>query len=114
MGPPGCLERTFLYTFGLAGFILLLHSSSLFLSSSGAQQYIILAPPRPYYGKPSRPTTARPKPMSLNINMESHGALMRERVAVMRDTCSHYGEDILNPRRIFSSNHSLMWDLEHK
>ena len=43
--------------------------------------------------------------MSLNINMESHGAMMRERVAVMRDTCSHYGEDILYPKRIFSSNH---------
>ena len=104
--PPGCLERTFLYTFCLAGFILLLHSSRLYLSGAGPHQLIILAaPPRPYYGKPSRPTTARPKPMSLNINMESHGALMRERVAVMRDTCSHYGEDILNPRRIFSSNH---------
>ena len=43
--------------------------------------------------------------MSLNIDMEKHGAMMRERVGVMRETCSHYGEDILYPKRIFSSNH---------
>ena len=60
---------------------------------------------RPYYGKPSRPTTPRPKPMSLNIEMEERAAVMRERVGVMRETCRHYGEDILNPKRIFSSNH---------
>ena len=105
MGPPGCLERTFLYTFGLAGFILLLHSSSLYLSRSATQQYLVLAPPRPYYGKPSRPTTPRPKPMSLNIDMEQHEVLMRRRVEVMRETCDNYGEDILYPKRIFSSNH---------
>merc|ERR1719361_2330461 len=46
--------------------------------------------------------------------MEDHEAMMRQRVAVMRDTCSRYGEDILYPKRIFSSNHSLMWDLDNK
>ena len=43
--------------------------------------------------------------MSLNINMAEHEAVMRERVGVMRKTCRHYGEDLLNPKRIFASNH---------
>ena len=42
--PPNWLERTFLYTFGLSGLVILLHSSSLYMS--GSQQLIILAPPR--------------------------------------------------------------------
>jgi len=104
------LERTFLYTFGLAGFIILIHSSSLYINNSGTNYYI-LTPPRPYYGRPSRPTTQRPKPMSLNINMEEHEMMMKERVDTMRNVCEKYGEEVSNPKRV---NQSLMWDMDHK
>ena len=59
---------------------------------------------RPYYGRPSRPTTARPRPMSLNINMEDHEVMMEDRVETMRDTCDKYGEDIMYPKRVFSNH----------
>eukprot|EP00090_Calanus_glacialis_P034886 TRINITY_DN5916_c0_g1_i1.p1 TRINITY_DN5916_c0_g1~~TRINITY_DN5916_c0_g1_i1.p1 ORF type:complete len:411 (-),score=111.14 TRINITY_DN5916_c0_g1_i1:141-1373(-) len=107
---PGWLERTFLYTFGLSGLILLLHSSSLYINRD--TQFILISPPRPYYGRPSRPTTPRPQPMKINIDMEKHTKLMEERVNTMRDTCEDYGDDIKFPKRI-GSDHSLMWDLKH-
>jgi len=107
---PGWLERTFLYTFGLSGLILLLHSSSMYINRD--TQFILISPPRPYYGRPSRPTTARPQPMKINIDMEKHNELMEDRVSSMRDTCQNYGDDIKHPKRI-GSDHSLMWDLKH-
>ena len=51
--------------------------------------------------------------MSLNINMEKHEALMQRRVDTMRETCDHYGDDIIYPKRVFA-NHSLMWDTDHQ
>jgi len=107
---PGWLERTFLYTFGLSGLILLLHSSSMYINRD--TQFILISPPRPYYGRPSRPTTARPQPMKINIDMEKHSELMEDRVSSMRDTCQNYGDDIKHPKRI-GSDHSLMWDVKH-
>ena len=99
---PGWLERTFLYTFGLSGLILLLHSSSLYINRN--TQFVLISPPRPYYGRPSRPTTARPVPMKINIDMKKHSEIMEERVASMRETCEEYGDDIKFPKRI-SSEH---------
>ena len=43
--------------------------------------------------------------MTLNIDMERHQAVMDKRVELMRKTCLNYGDDILYPKRIFSSNH---------
>jgi len=106
----GWLERTFLYTFGLSGLILLLHSSSLYVNRN--TQLVIIAAPRPYYGRPSRPTTPRPQPMKINIDMQAHNKIMEQRVLNMRETCQHYGEDIKFPKRI-GSDHGLMWDKKH-
>jgi len=111
--PPSWLERTFLYTFGLSGLILLIHSTSLYLNINGSERYIILAPPRPYFGRPSRPTTPRPKPMTLNIDMESHKKMMDDRVKMMRKTCQKYGDEVRYPKRVYG-NHSLMWDFDNK
>jgi len=105
------LERTFLYTFGLSGFILLLHSSGLYFNRT--TQLIVISQPRPYYGRPSKPTTPRPAPMKMNIDMKKHSEVMDKRVEIMRDTCEEYGEDIMFPKKI-SSDHGLMWDLEHQ
>jgi len=109
--PPNWLERTFLYTFGLSGLVILLHSSSLYMS--GSQQLIILAPPRPYYGKPSRPTTARARPMTLSVDMEERGAEMRARVERMRRVCREHDGELSNKKRLYS-NRTLMWDVDHK
>ena len=58
---------------------------------------------RPYYGKPSRPTTARPKPMLLNIDMAEHRALMEERVDRMRRVCSEYSGALSNKNKPYSN-----------
>ena len=98
----GWLERTFLYTFGLSGLILLLHSSSLYVNRN--TQLVIISAPRPYYGRPSRPTTPRPQPMKINIDMQAHSKIMDQRVNTMRETCQQYGDDIRFPKRIGSDH----------
>jgi len=107
---PGWLERTFLYTFGLSGLILLLHSSSLYINRN--TQVILISPPRPYYGRPSKPTTPRPQPMKINIDMQAHSEIMQQRVHKMREACQVYGDDIKFPKRI-GADHGLMWDEKH-
>ena len=61
---------------------------------------------RPYFGRPSRPTTPRPKPMTLNIDMKSHKKMMDERVKMMRKTCQKYGDEVRYPKRVYG-NHRL-------
>ena len=58
---------------------------------------------RPYYGKPSRPTTARPAPMQLNIDMEEHEAVMEERVTRMRRVCSQAGGALSNKNKPYNN-----------
>ena len=43
--------------------------------------------------------------MTLNIDMEEHESIMKRRVEVMRETCLQYGDEVLYPKRIYSSNH---------
>ena len=66
--------------------------------------FILTPTARPYYGRPSRPTTPRPRPMSLHISMSEHGRLMEERVEAMRDTCAKYGDTIAPTRRTIGNH----------
>ena len=59
----GWLEKTFLYTFGLSGLVLLLHTTNMYRVVNDNRNYnylILVSRPAPYYGKPSKPTTRRP------------------------------------------------------
>ena len=53
----------------------------------GPQVYL-LAPPRPWYGRPTRPTTARPRVLQEGLlDLQAHAAIMQERVDRMRRVC---------------------------
>jgi len=108
---PGWLERTFLYAFGLLGLIILINSTSFYFVPT--QTLVVVTVPRPYFGRPSRPTSPRPPPpMSLNISLDTHRKMMGDRVTVMRDVCDKYGTKIKHPKRI-SGDRGLMWDTKH-
>lgn len=108
--PPGWLERTFLYTFGLSGLILLIHSGNVWVQGP---QVLVVSAPRPWYGRPSRPTTARPRVVGeQNVDMGTHGKLMAARVETMRRVCRDTKSEISSPRRV-GAEQTLMWDSEH-
>jgi len=100
---PSNLERIFLSCFSILGFILLINNFT-------PPQVIFLSIPRPYYGRPTRPTTPRPRPMETNINMVEHRKMMGERRKQMLSVCRRNGDEIKHPKGV---GQKLMWDLNH-
>jgi len=107
---PGWLERTFLYTFGLSGFILLIHTGNIWMQGP---QLVLISPPRPWFGRPVRPTIKPPRALlSGTLDLEAHALLMKQRVKTMRSVCNDVGEEISRPRKV-SHGSTLMWDTKH-
>ena len=90
-------------------------------------QLVLLSPPRPWFGRPTRPTTARPRVLKEGrLDMQAHAEVMQERVDRMRRVCRwveemlaplaklprKQGDNISSPKRVGSA-HTLMWDTAH-
>jgi len=108
--PPGWLERTFLYTIGLSGLILIIHSGNVWIQGPK----ILLVPvPRPWFGRPSRPTTVRPRVVGEHtVDMRAYENIMDARVEKMKQVCRKTKTQISSPRRV-GAEQTLMWDTQH-